>query len=54
MEEVNDNDVAMEPLHYPVVQPTGDLLTPMDAVNVDGQIRTAEVPAQGADQPQGS
>ena len=47
--EVNDNNVGMEPLHYPVVQPTGDLLTPMDAVSADGQICTAEVPAQGAE-----
>ena len=47
--EVNDNNADMEPLHYPVVQPTGDLLTPMDAVSADGQICTAEVPAQGAE-----
>mgnify|MGYP000866682764 CR=1 FL=1 len=51
--EVNDKDVAKEPLHYPVVQPTGDLLTPMDAMSADGQICTVEVPAQGAEQPQG-
>ena len=39
LEEVNDIDVPMEPLHYPVVATVADQLPPMAGVSVDGWMR---------------
>lgn len=47
LEEVNDNDVAMEPLHYPVVTVVAVLLPPMAGASEDGQICAAEGAAGG-------
>ena len=42
LEEVNDIDVPMEPLHYPVVATVADPLPPMAAMSAEGQICAAD------------
>nr|AVF19607.1 FAR1-like protein [Triticum turgidum] len=54
MEEVNDNQLPMEPVHYPAVATATEELSPMATINVDGQICAADgaVGAEGDDEPQ--
>ena len=56
MEEVNDNQLPMEPVHYPAVATATEELSPMAAVSVDRQICAADgaVAAEGNDEPQAS
>lgn len=56
MEEGNDNDVAMEPLHYPAVATVAVELPPMAAASADGQICAAEgaAPAEVDAEPEAS
>lgn len=42
LEEVNDNEVSMEPLHYPAVATVADQLSPVAAASADGQICAVE------------
>lgn len=42
LEEVNDIDVPMEPVHYPVVATVADQLPPMAAVSAECQICVAD------------
>lgn len=42
LEEVNHNDITMEPLHYPVVAPLSEELLPMAWDSAVGQICAAE------------
>lgn len=56
MEEVNDNELPMEPLLYPAVATGGEELPPMSTGSVDGQVCAADVAAaaEGGDEPQAS
>lgn len=56
MEEVNNNELPMEPLHYPTVAIGSDELPPMATASADGQACPADgVAAAGGDaEPQAS
>lgn len=56
MEEVNDNQLPMEPLHYPAVATGAEELSPMATGSVDGQICAADgaLAAGRDDEPQAS
>lgn len=56
LEEVNDSDIPLAPLHYPVVAPTGGKVTALSASSADAQICVVEVAAQavGGDTAQAS
>lgn len=56
LEEVNDSDIPMEPLRYPVMAQLRGELTALSASSADGRIYAAEVAAQapGGDRPQAS
>lgn len=53
MEEVNDNELPNEPLHYPAVATVADELPLMAAISADGQICAAdgEATAEGDAEP---
>ena len=56
MEEVNDNELPMEPLLYPAVAIGAEELPPMAIGNTDGRICAADVTVatEGGDEPQAS
>lgn len=56
LEEVNDSDIPMEPLRYPVMAQVCGELTALSASSADGRICAVEVAAQapGGDRPQAS
>lgn len=48
LEEVNDSDIPLEPLRYPVMAPPGGELTALSASSADAQICAAEEAPQVA------